>query len=86
MAKPFEEVWSDYGSNSDIDDIIRAGKLCGMTDEQIEAATDDNVGFAEHYMERPGVWVAILALADSLKPGRMPGRVAAALIERALSK
>ena len=57
-----------------------------MTDEQIEAATDDNVAFAEHHMGRPGVWGAILALADSLKPGRTPGRVAAALIERALSK
>jgi hypothetical protein len=35
-------------------------------------------------MAHPNVWAAILALADALKPGRMEGRTAAAIIAGAL--
>ena len=57
--------------------LIRAGKLCGMTTDQIEEATSENIYIAEQCMARPEVWRAIPALANKLKPGRTSGRVAA---------
>jgi hypothetical protein len=80
LAKPFKDVFDDCSAERDIVDIFRNGTLCGMTPDQIAAAINENIALAEHNMAHPNVWAAILALADALKPGRMEGRTAAAII------
>jgi hypothetical protein len=84
LGKPFNEVFNDDGAEGDIVDIFRNGTLCGMTPDQIAHSIGENVALAERDMAHPEVWAAILALADALKPGRMDGPAAAAIIDRAL--
>ena len=83
IEKPFNDVWN--ASRDDALGLMRAGVLCGMTPEQIAASSNDNVSIAEQNMARPDVWRAITALADNMRPGRMSGRQAAAIIVRALT-
>ena len=84
LGKPFKMVWSDYEAEGDFKDTVIEGIICSMTAEQIGAAIDEVTIFAEQEVERPEVWRAILALADKLKPGRMSGKEAAAIIKHAL--
>jgi hypothetical protein len=85
IEKPFYEVWNGNACRDDALSLMRAGVLCGMTPEQIAASANENVSIAEQNMARPEVWRAITTLADNMKPGRMSGRQAAALIVRALA-
>jgi hypothetical protein len=85
LERPFNEVWNNNPSKDDQRGLIRAGTLCGMTREQIATAASQNVTIAEQDMARAEVWDAIITLADNLKPGRMSGREAAAIITRALA-
>lgn len=84
LAKPFKDAFDDCSAERDLVDIFRNGTLCGMTPDQIGAAINENIALAEHHMAHPNVWAAILALADALKPGRMEGRTAVAIIAGAL--
>lgn len=83
--RPFSELWNSYPAKDDTLGLIRAGTLCGMTLEQIVTATTENVSIAEQQIARPEVWRAINTLADNIKPGRMSGREAAAIVVRALA-
>lgn len=83
--KPFNELWNSLPAKDDTLGLIRAGTLCGMTLEQIVTATTENVYIAEQQIARPEVWHAINALADNIKPGRMSGRKAAAIVVHALA-
>ena len=85
LDRPFEEVWNGYGSEGDIMDTLKAGHLAGLTTQQIEDLMDEAVTAARQEVARPEVWRAILALADRLKPGRMNGRTAGAIISRAIN-
>ena len=85
IEKPFNEIWNTDACRDDALSLMRAGVLCGMTPEQIAASANESVSIAEQNMARPEVWRAITALADNLKPGRMSGRQAAAIIVRALT-
>lgn len=85
-GKPFINVWSGDGSKMDVDDLNYAGFLCGIAEERLPEAAAESIQIAEQYIARPEAWRAILALADEIKPGRMSGRVAAAIITRALEK
>ena len=85
IEKPFNELWNSNACRDDALSLMRAGVLCGMTPEQIAASANENVSIAEQNMARPEVWRAITTLADNMKPGRMSGRQAAAIIVRALA-
>lgn len=84
LGKPFKTVWSGYQSQGDIKATIEEGLICSMTAEQIEVAMDEMIVSAQQEIDRPEVWQAILALADKLKPGRMSGREAVAIIKHVL--
>jgi hypothetical protein len=77
-------VWDDYSSEGDMRGMVRVCPLSGIADEQFESAYAETIYMARQFMDRPEVWRAILALADTLKPGRMKGRLAADTICRAL--
>jgi hypothetical protein len=85
IERPFNEVWNSNTSRDDALGVMRAGVLCGMSPDQIAASANDHVAIAEQHMARPEVWHAIMTLADSMRPGRMSGRQAAAIIVRALT-
>ncbi len=85
LERPFNEIWNNDPRKDDARALIRAGVLCGLTPDQIAAATSENVSIAEQHMARSEVWLAINTLADNLKIGRMSGRQAAAIIGRVLA-
>jgi hypothetical protein len=85
IERPFDQVWNSKTSRDDALSLMRAGVLCGMTPEQIAASANENVSIADRSMGRPEVWRAIMTLADNMRPGRMSGRQAAAIIVRALA-
>jgi hypothetical protein len=85
IERPFNELWNSNACRDDALSLMRAGVLCGMTPEQIAASANETVAIAEQHMTRPEVWRAITTLADNMKPGRMSGRQAAAIIVRALA-
>lgn len=84
IQRPFHEVWNDSPSKEDARGVIRAGELCGMSPKQVATASGENATIAEQQIARPEVWDAIITLADHLKPGRMSGPDAAAIIVRSL--
>lgn len=84
--RSFSDVWRGGGCKLDADDLTRAGLFCGFAKERFAEAVCNNIEIAEREIARPEVWRAILALADEIKPGRMNGRVAAAIITRALAE
>ena len=82
---PLNEIWNNSGAaKEDERAIIRAGTLCGMSPKRVAAASAENANFVDQQVARPEVWDAIITLADSLKPGRMSGAEAAAIIMRSL--
>ncbi len=85
IGRPFSVVWANESSTSDVRDALRDGLLCGMTPKQISDAMQDNAAIAEHNLARPEVWRAVLALADTLKPGIVNGPRAAQIILHALT-
>ena len=85
ISRPFSEVWANETSTSDVQDALRDGLLCGMTPKQISDAIHNNASIAEHNVARPEVWRAILALAETLKPGIINGPYAARIILHALT-
>lgn len=85
-GRSFIDVWSGEGSKRDVDDLSYFGFICGIAEERLAEAAGESIDIAEHYIARPEVWRAILALADKMKHGRMKGRVAAAIITRALAQ
>jgi len=86
LELPFETVWNAYSSENDLRDIVKYGLMSGATPEQIVELLNKNISLAEHYMARPEVWHAVLALADNLRPGRMLGQVAAAIVTGELTR
>lgn len=85
-GRSFIDVWSGDSCKLDAGDMIYAGFLCGIAEERLAEVIGDRIEIAKRYIARPEVWRAILALADKIKPGRMNGRVAAAIITRALAQ
>jgi hypothetical protein len=80
------DVWMGDGCMLDVEDLHFAGFLSGIPEEQLAEVIVERIEIAEGYIARPEVWRAILVLADKIKPGRMNGRVAAAIITRALAQ
>jgi hypothetical protein len=85
-GRSFIDVWKGDGCMSDVEDLHFAGFLSGIPEEQLAEVIGEHIEIAERYIARPEVWRAILALADKIKPGRMNGRVAVAIITRALGQ
>jgi hypothetical protein len=85
-GRSFDAVWSGDGSEGDNGDLLNAGFICGIAEKRFWEAAGEIIDIAKQYIARPEVWGAILALADKMKPGRMNGRVAAAIITRALAQ
>ena len=56
-----------------------------MTNDEIQNAIWDNTAIAQHYIEMPEVWSAILALADKLGPGTMSGLRATRIVLEVLT-
>jgi hypothetical protein len=83
IQKSFGDVWTDATCEGDFQGIMHAGKLCGMTVDQIFESIDANISLAEQFVAPLMVWNAIMALARRLEYGRMSGRVAVATIRRA---
>jgi hypothetical protein len=85
VGRCYDDALGDYSSEADLADIVRSGDLCGKTRAETAEVINEAVGIAHHLMaEQPGVWPAILALADNLKFGRNDGREAAATIVKAM--
>jgi hypothetical protein len=80
------DVLSGEGCKRDWGDLVYFGFICGIAEERLDEAIRENIDITERYIARPEMWRAVLALADELKPGRMNGRVAAAIIARALTQ
>jgi hypothetical protein len=84
LGKPFASIWN-YSSEEDLKCIMQDGLLANLSQDQITHVINEAMSIAEREINRPEVWRAILALANELKPGRTPGRVAAAIIAGALT-
>ena len=85
-GKSFLDVFGGDGSRGDFEDLVYYGFICGIAEERVVEVAYEHIEIAKSQIARPEVWRAILALADKLKPGRMTGRKAAAIITRELSK
>jgi hypothetical protein len=66
LGKPFADVFGDYSSEADLDDVRRLGDLCGKTQREAAAALAENVGIAYGLIERPEVWRAVQSAAGAL--------------------
>ena len=84
LGKPFASIWN-YSSEEDLKCIVQDGLLANLSQDQITHVINEAMSIAEREINRPEVWRAILALANKLKSGRMPGRTAAAIIAGALT-
>jgi hypothetical protein len=82
VGRPFEDALDHRSSEADIASIHQMGTLCGMTPDQMDDVINKSSRLAAQYVGTPGVWEAILAVADRLKPGHTPG----GLIVRVISK
>jgi hypothetical protein len=60
----------------------RSRQLTWLSTERIIELMNENTALAERYMARPEVWRAVLALADSFRPGRTLGRAVARTVLR----
>jgi hypothetical protein len=84
LGKSFDDVFGDYGSEDDFDDIVRLGDLCGKTQREIAEAIVENIGIAERLIEHPKVWRAVQSAAESFTYGRNDGRKTTKIILDAL--
>jgi len=80
LGKPVADVFDDYSSEADLDDVRRLGDLCGKTLREAAEALAKNVGIAYKLIERPEVWRAVQAVAQSFTYGRNDGRKTAMII------
>ena len=84
-GRAVDEVIASDAADDDLTDVMRHGNWCGMTTDEIQNAIWDNTAIAQHYIEMPEVWSAILALADKLRPGTMSGLRATRIVIEALT-
>ena len=61
LGRPFESVWNEYSSETDMRTVVREGMLAGLTPTEIDDAVKEIIEAATQEIERPEVWRAILA-------------------------
>jgi hypothetical protein len=59
------EVWESHSAECDRETLFMAGKLADFTDEAIDELIDETFKRALEMIERPEIWQAVLAVADS---------------------
>ena len=84
LGKPVADVFDDYSSEADLDDVRRLGDLCGKTLREAAEALAENVGIAYRLIERPEVWRAVQAAAQSFTYGYNDGRKTTKIILESL--
>jgi hypothetical protein len=84
LGKPVADVFDDYSSEADLDDVRRLDELCGKTLREAAEALAENVGIAYELIERPGMWRAVQAASQSFTYGRNDGRKTAKIILESL--
>jgi len=85
LGKSFDDLFlGDYSSEADLGDVVRLGDLCRKARQETTEAITENVGIAEGLIERPEVWRAVQAAAQSFTYGRNDGRKTTKIILESL--